>query len=172
MKKLVLASAAALVLAGAVAGTGTVRAQQPWRVPSWYLRSSSSRRYRPSQYAYLAQSSNHLTPDQKHLADRKKQAKEDIDTLTLADQQKYDFKKKIDSVRDYTVLSSILREAKMYSNTNERFLQKYKELYEKSVNDSNLRNRIDEIKKNVEYDAGYSAQQGINELKRLDNSLN
>ncbi|MCD3399767.1 hypothetical protein KP781_08745 [Streptococcus equi subsp. zooepidemicus] len=92
--------------------------------------------------------------------------------MTLADQQKYDFKKKIDSVRDYTVLSSILREAKMYSNTNERFLQKYKELYEKSVNDSNLRNRIDEIKKNVEYDAGYSAQQGINELKRLDNSLN
>lgn len=40
------------------------------------------------------------------------------------------------------------------------------------MNDSNFQNRIEEIKQLVEYDSGYSAQQGINELKRLDNSLN
>ncbi|HEL0443375.1 TPA: hypothetical protein TVS37_001514 [Streptococcus equi subsp. zooepidemicus] len=171
MKKLVLASAAALVLAGAVAGTGEVRAQQPWRVPSWYLRSSSSKKYEVSKYSRVLQHRN-LTADQKSILESKEESKNEIDSLTLAEQQKYEFKRKIDSVRDHTVLRSILREAKMYSSINEQFLQKYKELYEKYMNDSNFQNRIEEIKQLVEYDSGYSAQQGINELKRLDNSLN
>ncbi|HEL1175653.1 TPA: hypothetical protein TVL23_001910, partial [Streptococcus equi subsp. zooepidemicus] len=92
MKKLVLASAAALVLAGAVVGTGEVRAEQPWRVPSWYLRSSSSKKYKTSKYSRVMQHGK-LTADQKSILERKEQGKNEIDTLTLADQQKYDFKK-------------------------------------------------------------------------------
>ncbi|HEL1278570.1 TPA: hypothetical protein TVR09_000059, partial [Streptococcus equi subsp. zooepidemicus] len=109
MKKLVLASAAALVLAGAVVGTGEVRAQQPWRVPSWYLRSSSSKKYEVSKYSRVLQHRN-LTADQKSILESKEESKNEIDSLTLAEQQKYEFKRKIDSVRDHTVLRSILRE--------------------------------------------------------------
>ncbi|HEL0618380.1 TPA: hypothetical protein TUV11_001704 [Streptococcus equi subsp. zooepidemicus] len=170
MKKLVLASAAALVLAGAVVGTGEVRAEQPWRVPSWYLRSSSSKKYKTSKYSRVMQHGK-LTADQKSILERKEQGKNEIDTLTLADQQKYDFKKKIDSVKDYTIVTSILAEARLYSNTNKRFLQKCEELYRKYSGNSYVQEEIEKIKKDVEYDAGYSAQQGINDLNRLENSF-
>ncbi|HEK9074698.1 TPA: hypothetical protein TT917_000982 [Streptococcus equi subsp. zooepidemicus] len=161
MKKLVLASAAALVLAGAVAGTGTVRANSSrynytgWNQGgySWkYLRLRNKNPY----------SRRTLTED--YSDQRKNEAKDSIKELSkLSDKEKKNFADRIDALTDTYAISSILSEAK---NKNNDYLE-----FDNLLQASKLKSqaKVQEIKDRVYLDEGYSARQGINDLKSLEN---
>ncbi|HEL0616568.1 TPA: hypothetical protein TUU97_001854, partial [Streptococcus equi subsp. zooepidemicus] len=155
MKKLVLASAAALVLAGAVAGTGTVRANSSrynytgWNQGgySWkYLRLRNKNPY----------SRRTLTED--YSDQRKNEAKDSIKELSkLSDKEKKNFADRIDALTDTYAISSILSEAK---NKNNDYLE-----FDNLLQASKLKSqaKVQEIKDRVYLDEGYSARQGIND---------
>lgn len=161
MKKLVLASAAALVLAGAVAGTRTVRANSSrynytgWNQGgySWkYLRLRNKNPY----------SRRTLTED--YSDQRKNEAKDSIKELSkLSDKEKKNFADRIDALTDTYAISSILSEAK---NKNNDYLE-----FDNLLQASKLKSqaKVQEIKDRVYLDEGYSARQGINDLKSLEN---
>ncbi|HEL0019695.1 TPA: hypothetical protein TT575_000623 [Streptococcus equi subsp. zooepidemicus] len=161
MKKLVLASAAALVLAEAVAGTGTVRANSSrynytgWNQGgySWkYLRLRNKNPY----------SRRTLTED--YSDQRKNEAKDSIKELSkLSDKEKKNFADRIDALTDTYAISSILSEAK---NKNNDYLE-----FDNLLQASKLKSqaKVQEIKDRVYLDEGYSARQGINDLKSLEN---
>lgn len=161
MKKLVLASAAVLVLAGAVAGTGTVRANSSrynytgWNQGgySWkYLRLRNKNPY----------SRRTLTED--YSDQRKNEAKDSIKELSkLSDKEKKNFADRIDALTDTYAISSILSEAK---NKNNDYLE-----FDNLLQASKLKSqaKVQEIKDRVYLDEGYSARQGINDLKSLEN---
>ncbi|HEK9113572.1 TPA: hypothetical protein TVW40_001794, partial [Streptococcus equi subsp. equi] len=114
MKKLVLASAAALVLAGATVSTGTVSANSSrynytgWNQGgySWkYLRLRNKNPY----------SRRTLTED--YSDQRKNEAKDSIKELSkLSDKEKKNFADRIDALTDTYAISSILSEAKNKNN--------------------------------------------------------
>ncbi|HEL0702944.1 TPA: hypothetical protein TUY02_000886, partial [Streptococcus equi subsp. zooepidemicus] len=150
MKKLVLASAAALVLAGAVAGTGTVRANSSrynytgWNQGgySWkYLRLRNKNPY----------SRRTLTED--YSDQRKNEAKDSIKELSkLSDKEKKNFADRIDALTDTYAISSILSEAK---NKNNDYLE-----FDNLLQASKLKSqaKVQEIKDRVYLDEGYSAR--------------
>lgn len=163
MKKLVLASAAAPVLAGATVSTGTVSANSSrynytgWNQGgySWkYLRLRNKNPY----------SRRTLTED--YSDQRKNEAKDSIKELSkLSDKEKKNFADRIDALTDTYAISSILSEAK---NKNNDYLEFDKE-YEALFNSNKYKLEIEKIKDRVYFDEGYSARQGINDLKSLEN---
>ncbi|HEK9331570.1 TPA: hypothetical protein SUN34_002023, partial [Streptococcus equi subsp. equi] len=149
--------------AGATVSTGTVSANSSrynytgWNQGgySWkYLRLRNKNPY----------SRRTLTED--YSDQRKNEAKDSIKELSkLSDKEKKNFADRIDALTDTYAISSILSEAK---NKNNDYLEFDKE-YEALFNSNKYKLEIEKIKDRVYFDEGYSARQGINDLKSLEN---
>ncbi|HEL0697295.1 TPA: hypothetical protein TVR14_001383 [Streptococcus equi subsp. zooepidemicus] len=159
MKKLVLASAAALVLAGAVVGTGEVRAFSYWR------------RVENNPYSYR-------TETEKSLEISKQQLIEKIKTFGLSEKTVQDFERRIMSLTDASPLNEIEQEAKWAKqglSDEEKFdlgLQNLKQEIEKisdlyRVHKRAMKNRLSDLE-GLKHDIYFSGRQKMEKLQELE----
>ncbi|HEL0066972.1 TPA: hypothetical protein TUD77_001496 [Streptococcus equi subsp. zooepidemicus] len=159
MKKLVLASAAALVLAGAVVGTGEVRAFSYWR------------RVENNPYSYRTETEKSLEISKQQLIDK-------IKTFGLSEKTMQDFERKIMSLRDDSPLNEIEQEARWAQQRlgdEEKFdlgLQNLKQEIEKisdlhRVHKRAMKNRLSDLE-GLKYDAFFSGKQKMEKLQELE----